>query len=386
MEKRISQLKMNFGDISDIRTQVKSFFEILQLRINKLKLFYSDFIKNNKSELFVFGLDSLHFQCKLIDIEYDDMKRLFLAINNRMYCEYFKLYKIIVSYISENTFDKKIMELIKVNNFPVYKDLEPFKEYNFETILEIHENILLMLNATIGYLEGKEHELSFHMVKKNIGLNIDNFISSFSFDIIVIREKINLFITYIEFFHKLHTKQLQRLSNKIQLMYSHVNKDIRFDEEIEFDKKKNNGTKGNKNSGLIVDQSSDTDTDINSGSPLNNNFVLKKLTNSLLSLSDSNNFTVDDETQKMDEAFSSVDSKCDLLLNSNIVNVHMDDVPGLTIYQIEEESNVHIITSEADIEDESKIKEGIKEEIKEENEIKEEINEENQFFGFKPFE
>jgi large subunit ribosomal protein L5 len=38
------------------------------------------------------------------------MKRLFLAINNRMYCEYFKLYKIIVSYISENTFDKKIME------------------------------------------------------------------------------------------------------------------------------------------------------------------------------------------------------------------------------------------------------------------------------------
>ena len=149
MEKRISQLKNNFGDISDIRTQVKNFFEILQIRINKLKLFYSEFIKNNKSELFVFGLDSLHFQCKLIDIEYDDMKRLFLAINNRMYCEYFKLYKIIVSYISEKTFDKKIMELIKVNNFPVYKDLEPFKEYNFETVLEIHENILLMLNATM---------------------------------------------------------------------------------------------------------------------------------------------------------------------------------------------------------------------------------------------
>ena len=99
MESRLSQLKTDFGDISDIRTQVKNFFEILQLRINKLKLFYSEFIKNNKTELFVFGLDSLHFQCKLIDIEYDDMKRLFLAINNRMYCEYFKLYKIIVAYI-----------------------------------------------------------------------------------------------------------------------------------------------------------------------------------------------------------------------------------------------------------------------------------------------
>ena len=54
MENRISQLKTNFGNISDIRSQVKNFFEILQIRINKLKLFYAEFIKNNKSELFVF--------------------------------------------------------------------------------------------------------------------------------------------------------------------------------------------------------------------------------------------------------------------------------------------------------------------------------------------
>jgi hypothetical protein len=394
MEKRISQLKNDFGDISEIRTQVKNFFEILQIRINKLKLFYSELIKNNKTELFVFGLDSLHFQCKLIDIEYDDMKRLFLAINNRMYCEYFKLYKIIVSYISENTFDKKIMELIKVNNFPVYKDLEPFKQYNFETVLEIHENILLMLNATIGCLEGKEHELSFHMVKKNIGLNIDNFISSFSYDIIVIREKINLFITYIEFFHKLHTKQLKRFSNKIQLMYSHVNKDIRFDEEI--DKKKNNTNKDNKDNKNIgiLDQSSDTDNDISSPSSSNSNsIILKKSVNPLLNLS--NNFTVDDETEKMDEAFSSVDSKCDLLLNSNTNNL---DIPGVTIDQIEKDPNIHILIQEEEIKKEETIVVENQTTTKDEViNLEEDINleegkeenkppEETQFFGFKPFE
>ena len=338
MESRLSQLKTDFGDISDIRTQVKNFFEILQLRINKLKLFYSEFIKNNKTELFVFGLDSLHFQCKLIDIEYDDMKRLFLAINNRMYCEYFKLYKIIVSYISENTFDKKIMELIKVNNFPVYKDLEPFKEYNFDTVLEIHENILLMLNAIIGYLEGKEHELSFHIVKKNIGLNIDNFISSFSFDITVIREKINLFVTYIEFFHKLHTKQLQRFSNKIQLMYSHVNKDIRFDETIDINDNKKDDSGSEKREkvsrkNIIVENSSDTDNDINDinslNSPFNNEQIVFKKSNN-------NSIDYENETQqKIDEAFLNIDSKCDILLNSNLVNI--DIVPGVTIELIEEE-------------------------------------------------
>jgi hypothetical protein len=382
METRISQLKTNFGNISDIRSQVKNFFEILQIRINKLKLFYSEFIKNNKSELFVFGLDSLHFQSKLIDIEYDDMKRIFMAINNRMYCEYFKLYKIIVAYIIENTFDKKIMELIKVNNFPVYKDLEPFKEYEFNTVLEIHENILLMLNAIIGYLEGKEHELTFHIVKKNIGLNIDNFISSFSFDITVIKEKINLFITYIEFFHKLHTKQLQRFSNKIQLMYSHVNKDIRFDESIDINdkKKKSNSFEKIENSSIIynIDNSSDTDDSNSLNSPFantNQNFT----SNPLLIITNSNNYNTDDETtnqNQLNEAFSNIENKCDLILNSNISS----DVPGVTIEQIneyvtapiQEQENISIVIND--------------EELSLQKENNNENNLETQFFAFKPLE
>jgi hypothetical protein len=50
--------------------------------MNKLKELYKEFVSNNKNNLFVFGLDSFRFQSKLIDIEYDDMKRLFLAITN----------------------------------------------------------------------------------------------------------------------------------------------------------------------------------------------------------------------------------------------------------------------------------------------------------------
>ena len=238
MENRISKLKIDFNNITSIRNNVKSVFDILQLRINKLKLFYSEFIKNNKNKLFVFGLDSFHFQSKLIDVEYDDMKRLFLAINNRMYCEYFKLYKIITEYVYENINDKKITEIIKVNNFPVYKDLEPFKEYSFETTTEIHENILVIVNSIISNLNTRENELNIHRGKQAIGLNIDNFITSYNFELTVIKEKISMFLTYIEFFHNLHTKHLKRFSNKIQLMYTHINTDIRFDENIEMNKDK----------------------------------------------------------------------------------------------------------------------------------------------------
>lgn len=238
MENRISKLKADFNNITAIRNNVKGVFDVLQLRINKLKMFYSEFIKNNKNKLFVFGLDSFHFQSKLIDVEYDDMKRLFLAINNRMYCEYFKLYKITTEYVYENINDKKITEIIKVNNFPVYKDLEPFKEYNFETTTEIHENILVIVNSIISNLNTRENELNIHRGKQALGLNIDNFITTYNFELTVIKEKISMFLTYIEFFHKLHTKHLKRFSNKIQLMYTHISTDIRFDETIEMNKEK----------------------------------------------------------------------------------------------------------------------------------------------------
>ena len=238
METRVVKLKSEFNDIINMRNIVKNVFDTLQIRIDRLTQIYADFIKTNKSENFVFGLDSFHFQSKLIDIEYDDMKRLFLAINNRMYCEYFKLHKIIVEYISKNVTDKKVSDLVKIHNFPIYKDLEPFKEYKFEIILDIHENILNLLGILISILNNKENELSIHKTKQNIGLNIDNFITSFNFNISVMREKIMMFITYIEFFHKMHSKYLKRFSNKIQLMYTHISNDIKFDDSVEITKNK----------------------------------------------------------------------------------------------------------------------------------------------------
>ena len=197
MEIRVTALKNNFNNINVIRNNVKEIFDFLQIRINKLKSFYSEFIKTNKSELFIFGLDSFHFQSRLIDIEYDGMLKIFKSINNRMYCEYFKLYKIIVSYIKDTINDKKLLEFIKVNNFPVYKDLEPEKEYKFETIIELHENILILLTSIIGNLTNKENEFKTYVEKNQIGLNIDNFVNTYSFDVIMMREKLKLFLTYI---------------------------------------------------------------------------------------------------------------------------------------------------------------------------------------------
>ena len=99
MDSNLNVLKNNFSIIVTMRTEIQSTFNNLEVKISKLKEIYSNLLKNNNQSSYTFGLDSLSFQRKLIDVELNHMKQFYLLLNNRIYCEYYKLYKIISIYI-----------------------------------------------------------------------------------------------------------------------------------------------------------------------------------------------------------------------------------------------------------------------------------------------
>ena len=234
MEDKIQQVKTNFNKIKDIRNNVAFCFNALENKLTKLKATTSEFVKNNRNNIFVFGLDSFQFQSKLIDYEYNDMKKFYLALNNRMYCEYYKLYKIVLQYTEEVIGTNKNIEMLKSNNiFPVYKDLEPLKQYNFDTIEELHKTIVNLLNTLNEHILFKETQLHLFQQKQKSGLNINNFVKTFDFDVIVIKEKCLLFLSYLDFFHTIHTKHFKRFSKKMKLMNDYLDEDIKFDEELQ---------------------------------------------------------------------------------------------------------------------------------------------------------
>ena len=356
MLNRLSILKDNFSSIIEIRKNVKIIFEILEDKIHKLKQFYQDFIVNNHTQIFIFGLDSFYFQSKMIDIEYEDMKRLFLAMNNRIYCEYFKLHKIITSYIKENVNDKKILESIEICNYPIYKDLEPFKEYDFELINDIHENVFDLILQIITYTEHKEKELIVITSKKNIGLNIDNFVNTFNYDIIIMKEKINLFIKYIEFFHKLHTKHFKRISNKIQLMYNDISHDINFEEQIiteeritSFETKHLHSEKNNdfdslndSNNGSIngsIDESikSKSPNSIESKKDLKS--IFKKSVNKITALNRLKNNNKNKTSLNVNNVVDSINDICDSLINENEnKNININENKNININENKNEN------------------------------------------------
>ena len=236
MDNKIQIIKSNFNKIKEIRMQVMNCFTALEIKLTKLKSTTNDFVKNNKDNIFVFGLDSFKFQSKLIDYEYNDMRKFYFALNNRMYCEYYKLYKLILNYTEEIIGTNKNIETLKITNiFPVYKDLEPLKQYDFETICEIHKTIITLLHNLNDHIFAKENQLQLFKLKQHSGLNINNFVNTFDFDVIVIRQKCLLYISYLEFFHNIHTKHFKRFSKKMKLMNDYLDEDIKFDEGLETD-------------------------------------------------------------------------------------------------------------------------------------------------------
>ena len=319
MDDKIQMIKSNFNKIKEIRIQVMNCFNALEIKLSKLKFTTNDFIKNNKNNknnIFVFGLDSFQFQGKIIDYEYNYMKQFYLTLNNRMYCEYYKLYKLILNYTEEIIGTNKNIETLKNTNiFPVYKDLEPLKQYDIETIDEIHKMITTLLYNLNDHIFAKETQLQLFKLKQQSGLNINNFVNTFDFDVIVIKQKCFLYLSYLDFFHNIHTKHFKRFSKKMKLMNDYLDEDIKFDEDMYRD-----------------DDSIKSPASTNSLDSYEDHFTLpnKNLTERSLKISKPNNITLSiDEINNT--GLHNINSMLDTLTNSfdnvsdHIINTQLED-------------------------------------------------------------
>ena len=218
----------NFEIITTMRTEINRIVGEIDNKLKILNALHADLVKTHLDSNYRFGLDSFHFQNRLIQIENDNMKSLFCYIDNRIYCEYYKLYRIICDYIScglnDKPFSDKLIALYK--KFPIYKDLEPTKIYDFNITHEISSSINYFINELQIYINLKKQELTIEQAKANSGINIHNLINEHEYKISLLEEKTNMFIRYLNTFHIHHTKYLDRLMSKLRLINNIVNEDI----------------------------------------------------------------------------------------------------------------------------------------------------------------
>lgn len=233
MENIVDGLQNKFLSIRDLHNESENLNDEINIKVAKIKEMYLEFVNNNNNkQLFIFGLDTLHFQHKFFNKELEHINEYRRMILNRIYCEYYKMFKLIDQYIHERNIDEECPDINKVNSdFDAYDDLKPDKEYSFDSIIKLNDaNLKLLTNLLIMHKQ-KLNTLKDHEHKNSFGINIDNFVISYSHTTMLLKEKILLFERYLLFFYELHEKLLTRFLTRCKLLYGQMNHDIKFDDK-----------------------------------------------------------------------------------------------------------------------------------------------------------
>jgi len=207
---------------------------VVSEKLSQLKVVYNDLIKTNNKKIFLFCLDSFYFQYKTFAMEMEHIDRYRALMNNRMYCDYYKLYNLIITHIKDNRADMNITDL-ELKSYPAYKDLEPFQEYKLEDIKEIHSNILFLINQLYGQTLDKTDTIDHYNENHKVGFSISNFLNTLEYENRLLREQVGLYINYVSFFHISERKQLNRLYLRMQEFYTEIEENININRTFSID-------------------------------------------------------------------------------------------------------------------------------------------------------
>jgi len=227
----ITHVQNDFQELKNKINHIDQIFEKVYYKTNKLKKTYSDFISRNK-HLDSFGIDSLHFQSKLIECDNKHIENKYILICNKVYGEYYTLFKLIFKFVNEHMDNKRIKDICNVaHKYPVYKKLEPYKKYTIDSIDDIHHVIIQTIIEMNNILQIKENELKMDQKKSVKGLNIANFVNRFKHENQYLDSQIKLYVNYLDVFHDYHNKYLERVVGELKYLYSQMEKELTFDED-----------------------------------------------------------------------------------------------------------------------------------------------------------
>lgn len=210
---QIDKLKQNFKNIMKLSTDISKIKLKVNTKLEKMKELYNNIVKFNNTKIFLFCLDSFHFQYKNFVIEAENIDKVRLLTNNRMYCDYYKLYNIIMKFVKEQ---KKELDLQDLDNsYPIYKDLEPFLEYKSHDIKSVHNNILDIIHLLYNEIESSHNNITHYNDNNKMGFTLSNFLNTLEYENKLLQEQIELYVNYICFFQISQKKQLTSIYSKL---------------------------------------------------------------------------------------------------------------------------------------------------------------------------
>jgi hypothetical protein len=208
-------MKDRFLEISSIRKQIQELFHRLEDKKKGMKDNYSTLVASNDNHFF--GLDSFRFQVKLTENELTFLNDQFVLIDNRLYCDYYKLYNHVYDYYVENLPPGLVKSV-----FPIYKDLEPTKVYETELVHKLYKDILTLIHKAYDTLEHEHRKRESEKRLTTSGIHIGNYVHNRVFTDTLIKTNIELFEQYLNTYFIYHMTFLVNLKERLGMFLDHV--------------------------------------------------------------------------------------------------------------------------------------------------------------------
>lgn len=212
---KMEKLKNNFDSILTLKRKVLQTKTDIHERLQQVKKMYTELMKQNTKKVMLFCLDAFFFQYKSFMMEIENIEKFRVLLNNRMYCDYYKLYTLIIQYFKDHSIEIDNDDL-NAKTFPVYKELEPSQEYKLEDVKGIHASILYLINTLHIKSAGQRNTITGYSDDSKIGYSISNFLNTLQYENLILQEQTNLFLNYLAFFHISQKKQLKRVLSKLE--------------------------------------------------------------------------------------------------------------------------------------------------------------------------
>ncbi len=211
-----------FNEATDLRHEIKNNFTFFIDVIKQLGKIHKDLVQKNTKNDILFGLDTFHFQIKLLESDCAELDQKYTKINNRMYCEYYKLLKRLNHYIIE----KEISAGRPMEQYPVYNILDNTTYYSFTLIECIYNDIIKSIDDVHNYYASMEQQLDEYKTEQSLGLNIESFVEEYEYIVLNVKHKETVFINNLDYFLHFHKKQLERLFSLTEHIKKGVMEDI----------------------------------------------------------------------------------------------------------------------------------------------------------------
>jgi hypothetical protein len=144
----------------------------------------------------------------------EQFHRMCALIHNRIYGDYYKLFNIILMQCKENNIQVPGL-VCESDQFPIYKDLDPFLEYKIEDVIKIHADILTIINEIYMLYISNQKNIHKHNDRIHAGFSITSFINTLSYENVLIKEQIGLYSNYMAFYHNSQKTYLTKLLIKM---------------------------------------------------------------------------------------------------------------------------------------------------------------------------